>query len=216
VRSVTEISVLFWDVGGVVLSDAWDHADRQAAAEHFGLDPATFERRHAACVEAFEIGQLRLSDYIDRTVFHEPRPFSPEAFRAFMMARSSPKEVPLQLARSLHRDGRYLMATLNNESYDLNEYRIDAFELSECFDAFLSSCYTGHRKPELSAYRFALEVAHRPPEACLFLDDRKENVEAAAGLGIQTVWVQEPARLPEELSRRGVTAGGGASRWSSD
>jgi putative hydrolase of the HAD superfamily len=203
---VPEVSLLLWDVGGVLLSNAWDHDARRAAASEFGLDASELERRHEAVVEAFETGHLGLDDYLATVVFHAPRPFSAGAFRTFMFDRSTPRTSTLDLARSLHRRGGPLMGALNNESRELNEHRIASFHLREVLDVFLSSCYPGLRKPDPEAFRYALALTQRAPSEALFLDDRPENVEAAGRVGIRTLLVREPERLAEELTFYGITS----------
>ena len=202
-----EISLLLWDVGGVLLSNAWDGSVRTAAATHFGLDATDFERRHEAVVEAFESGRLDGEDYLARTVFYQPRTFTPMEFQQFMCAQSRPHAAALATARSLRQGGKYVMAALNNESRELNEYRIRTFGLNDVFHVYFSSCYTGHRKPEAAAYRSALTLAQRTPEETLFLDDRPENIAAAARLGLRTLEVRDPDRLREELAQVGVASG---------
>ncbi len=202
-----EVSLLLWDVGGVVLSNGWDLEARRAAAARFGLDPEELERRHLSVDAAFETGRLDWRGYLAATVFYEPRPFSPPEFRRFMRERSHEHAAAIATARSLRADGRYLMATLNNESRELNEYRIRTFRLRELFHVFLSSCYTGHRKPEPETFRHALDVLQRAPEETLFLDDRPENVAAAARLGLRTIQVRDPGGLRDQLARAGVVAG---------
>jgi putative hydrolase of the HAD superfamily len=200
------VLLLLWDVGGVILSNAWDHEGRRAAADQFGLDIGELERRHESVAADFETGKLDEEEYLSRTVFYVPRPFSREAFRKFMRDRSFVLGSSLQTARDLRDRGKYVMAALNNESRALNEYRIATFELEDVFHVFLSSCYTGWRKPDPEAYRYALDVTQREPEESLLIDDRPENVEAAARLGLRTLWVREPARLREELAGVGIVA----------
>jgi putative hydrolase of the HAD superfamily len=115
-----------------------------------------------------------------------------------------PNAPAIETARALRAGGRYRLATLNNESRELNEYRIRHFGLAEIFDDFFSSCFTGRRKPDLEAYRAALDITHRTPAETLFLDDRPENVAAAETLGIHALRVLDPGRLGEELERAGV------------
>ena len=198
------ISLLLWDVGGVLLSNGWDHVSRRAATAHFQLDPAEFERRHARVEDDFETGRLDARGYLDTTVFYAPRPFSPEEFLEFMRQQSEPRPQAIAIARAVHDRGGYRQATLNNESRELNEYRIQRFGLATIFDDFFSSCYTGRRKPDPAAYRTALDVTHRSPEETLFLDDRPENVAAAERLGIRTLRVLDPGQLREGLARSGV------------
>lgn len=201
---MADLSLLLWDVGGVVLSNGWDERGRAAAAEHFGLDAAELERRHRSVDAAFETGRLDWAGYLSATVFYEARPFSPEAFRRFMLDQSQANPAALATARALKSSGRYTMAALNNESRELNEYRIRTFGLEGAFHVFFSSCYTGLRKPDPAAFRYALDLAHRPPQEVLFLDDRPENVAAAARVGLRTLRVWDPEQLREELARIGV------------
>jgi putative hydrolase of the HAD superfamily len=203
---VVRISLLLWDVGGVLLSNAWDHEERQAAAKHFGLDPVEFERRHDRIAEEFETGQVDEETYLSRTVFDVPRPFTRDAFRQFMRDQSVAIAPSLATARSLRRSGQFVMAALNNESEALNDYRIVRFGLKEIFHVFFSSCYIGRRKPDPAAYRYALRLAQCEPEEGLFIDDRKENVEAAGSVGLRTVWVHDPGQLRDDLASVGVIA----------
>ncbi|HTW39523.1 MAG TPA: HAD family phosphatase [Thermoplasmata archaeon] len=202
-----KLSLLLWDVGGVLLTDGWDHRSRAEAVAHFGLDGPEFERRHAGAELEFETGRLDWEGYLDATVFYEPRPFSREEFRAYMLAQSQPHPAAIATARALREGGQYRMAVLNNESRELNEYRIRTFGLAPIFDDFFSSCYTGQRKPDAAAFRLALSVTQHAPDESLFLDDRAENVEAAAQLGLRTLRVEDPGRLRESLAHVGVSAG---------
>ena len=116
------IRTLFWDVGGVLLTNAWDHEERARAVEKFQLQKADFEARHKEVVPAFEEGKVRLDQYLERTVFCQPRKFTREEFKSFMFSLSKPKPEALELARALA--GKCLMATINNESREMNDYRI--------------------------------------------------------------------------------------------
>jgi putative hydrolase of the HAD superfamily len=205
---VAEPAVLLWDIGGVILSNGWDREDRSAAAQRFGLDPADLEARHAPLAADLETGRIDWAAYLAAAVFDVPRTFSPEEFRRFVWDRSGLHARALGAARALRAGGRYTMVALNNESRELNAHRIEAFDLRSVFHVFLSSCYTGLRKPDPAAFRYALAVTQRPPSDCLFLDDRKENVDAARGLGLATIWVREPDRLPEDLLTAGVSLPG--------
>ncbi len=194
-----DVTALFWDVGGVLLSNGWDGPARRRAAEAFHLEREDFEARHAAALPAFETGRLALDAYLDQTVFFRPRPFSPEAFREWMFAQSRPNPAPLALAQRLARAGEYLMATLNNESLELNRYRIGRFGLRQTFTLFLSSCFVGVRKPDPAIYRLALHVTQRDPAECLVIDDRPPNLEGAQRCGMRTLVYRDPAQLDRAL-----------------
>jgi putative hydrolase of the HAD superfamily len=202
------ISAIFWDVGGVLLTNAWDRSQRERALAQFGLDREEFQDRHEMVISSFERGKISLEEYLDRTVFYRSRPFGRESFRDYMFSLSQPDREVLALARELAqaKSGRYLMSTINNESAELNRYRIETFGLGEIFTLFVSSCYVGLRKPEEGIYQLALELTQKPPDECCFVDDRSLNLEAAARLGMRTIRFESAAQLRQELPKLGVRA----------
>jgi putative hydrolase of the HAD superfamily len=198
------IRALFWDVGGVLLSNAWDRTQRMDALNHFHLDEEEFHDRHEMVVSSFERGKISLDEYLDRTVFYRARPFSKEEFREYMYGLSRPLPGALEFAGTLAATGKYLMGTINNESRELNLYRIEKFGMRGIFRVFVSSCFVGLRKPERDIYRVALELTQCPAEECCFIDDRALNLECAQKLGMKTVEMQTVERLREGLSKLGV------------
>jgi putative hydrolase of the HAD superfamily len=203
------IRAIFWDVGGVLLTNAWDHDERKQALQHFHLeeDEKEFQARHELVVSSFERGKTSLDEYLDHTVFYRERPFSRQEFREYMYSLSKPRTDILNFARLLREAERYLMATINNESRELNLYRVDKFRLRDIFQLFLSSCFVGLRKPESSIFRLALGVTQIEPASCCFIDDRGPNLEPAAALGMRTVQMQNLEQLRRALENMGVTAG---------
>jgi putative hydrolase of the HAD superfamily len=206
---MAEVTTLFWDIGGVVLTDGWDEAERLRAADHFELDRDEFERRHQQVAAAFETRELTLREYLAETVFYQPRRFSAEDFRKFMRAQSQPCRKALRIVEELSEAHRYLMAAINNESLELNRYRIRQFELYRYFSAFFSSCYLNVRKPGPELFCLALELTGRPTAECLMIDDRPENLEAPRSLGMRTIEYRSPAQLREELQGHGIKCGAG-------
>jgi putative hydrolase of the HAD superfamily len=199
-----KITVLFWDVGGVLLSNAWDHEQRRRTLKEFNLDEVEFESRHEMLVSSFERGKITLQNYLERTVFYRPRPFTAEAFTQHMFSLSTPIPETLQLGKELSRSGKYQMSTINNESKELDLYRIQTFSLREIFSLFVSSCFVGLRKPEEGIYRLALEITQRPPEECCFIDDRALNLNGAAKLGMHVIQMKDAEQLRRELQTLGV------------
>lgn len=199
-----DITALFWDVGGVLLTNGWDASSRREATRRFGLDWEDFEDRHQLVVAAFETGRMSLDEYLQRTVFEQPRAFGAEEFKAFMFAQSSPHQDAIALVDRLARTGRYLLATINNEPLELNLYRIQQFELRRYFAVFFSSCFLGVKKPEDAIFRLALHITQRDPAESLFIDDRPLNLECAGRLGMRTVHYQHPEQLHCELRAAGI------------
>jgi putative hydrolase of the HAD superfamily len=203
---LSKISALFWDVGGVLLTNAWDHSERLRTLNHFLLSEAEFDDRHGMVVSSFESGKISLDEYLDRTVFYRERSFTRQAFKDDMFSQSEPNLESLALAQQLAASGKYLMSTINNESKELNLYRIEKFGLRQIFSLFVSSCFVGLRKPEAGIYKLALEITQKPPEECCFIDDRALNLECAKQLGMHVIQMESVGQLRQELQKLGVLA----------
>ncbi len=197
------VKAIFWDIGGVLLSNGWDRDQRCVVVTQFGLDPEDFQERHKLIVPELEMGRMTLNDYLDQTVFMHPQSFSTEQFVAAMEDQSVPNEDVLALLRSL--TGSHRMYALNNESRELNEYRRRAFKLDDSLLAFFSSCYLGLSKPGPAIYRLALDLAGVQPTQALMIDDRLQNVETAQSVGMQAIHFQDAGQLMADLERLGVT-----------
>ena len=201
---VPAIHAIFWDVGGVLLTNAWDRTERIEALEHFRLDAEEFHLRHEMVVSSFELGKISLDEYLDRTVFYRNRPFTREEFRDYMFSLSQPMPAVLAFARTLADSGKYFLGTINNESRELNLHRIEKYGLRGIFRLFVSSCFVGMRKPESGIYRLAIETTQINPKECCFIDDRALNLECAAKLGMRTIEMQTLEQLREGLRKLAV------------
>ena len=199
-----KISAVFSDVGGVLLTNGWDRSARDKLVEQFGLEGEDFEDRHQRVGASLDTGQLEISPYLDRTIFYRPRSFPKQAVREFMFAQSKAIPGSLALVARLAQPRQVLLATLNNESRELNLYRIEKFGLRNYFTVFFSSCFLGVQKPDPQIYRLALDLSQRAPEECVFIDDRPVNLECARQLGIHTIQFLNAAQLEGDLRSLGV------------
>jgi putative hydrolase of the HAD superfamily len=202
--AMSTITTIFFDIGGVCLSNGWDHEQRQALAQLLGFDYPSFDSRHRQVIDSLERGQLTLEEYLRWTLFYEPRPFSMQQVIDAIQQLSTPFDETLAIVQALRDSGKYLLATINNESRELNEYRIERFGLRDLFSAFFSSCYLGLLKPQPEHYRRAMQITQCPPEQCLFVDDRPMNIEVARILGMQPIQFISAAQLESELRAAGV------------
>ena len=198
------ITTFFFDIGGVVLTNGWDRDARREAAQTFQLDWEDFQDRHDLSFPAFDSGQITLNQYLDRTLFYRPRSFTREEFTAFMFAQSKEYPEARAVVTALSQSGKYLIAAVNNEPLELNQYRIEAFHLRRDFQCFFSSCYLNARKPEEAIYRIALEVSQRVPEQCVFVDDRALNLETPRRLGMNIIHHQNARQLRDDLKSLGI------------
>ena len=198
------ITHLFFDVGGVLGTGGWDAEQRAAAADRFQLDAIALGQRHQEVVGMFEEGRMTLDEYLDVTVFHASRSFTREEFKEFMRAQSKPFHDTIAIARQLAHARSYRLMTINNESAELNVYRLRRFRLIDIFATFFTSCWLGITKPSRRIYELALAMSQANPRHSVFIDDREQNLAPASALGMHTVQYSSPGQLVTELAALGV------------
>lgn len=197
--------IILFDIGGVLLTNGWDHAERTLAVETFPIDKEDFERRHAEVFTQWERGEITMQAYLDFTVFYEPRSFSKDEFAAFIFGQSGILvNGALPLVKELTAGGKFLLGALNNEARETNEYRFETFGLRSYFKVALSSCYLGLRKPDKIIYRRAIDILGVQPERILFIDDREENVLPARAAGMKAIRFEGADKLLQEFTSLGV------------
>ncbi|HUN86125.1 MAG TPA: HAD-IA family hydrolase [Terracidiphilus sp.] len=196
---------ILFDVGGVLLTNGWDHCERSVVLDKFHLDRDAFEARHDAANDAWERGLITVREYLDTTVFYDPRNFSHDEFLAAILAQSQLlPDGAMGILSELAASHKCVLGALNNEAREPNDYRFTHFGLREYFQVAFSSCYVGLRKPGAAIFHRALDILGNPAKRILFIDDREENVAAAASMGMKAVKFQGARSLGCELKTLGV------------
>ena len=180
-------SALFIDIGGVLLTNGWDHLARKRAARHFNLIWAEMDQRHRLVFETHEEGKLTLEEYLGWVVFYEKRPFTRSQFRNFMFDQSRPYPKMVQLITQLKRQLALKVVVISNESRAVNAYRVRKFKLDQLADIFISSCFVGMRKPDVEIFRLALDLAQTPIKQVAYIDNTPMFVQIAESLGMRGI-----------------------------
>ena len=209
------ITALFVDIGGVLLTDGWDHDARKRAATNFKLELAEMEDRHHLTFDTYEEGKLTLEEYLDRVVFYQKRPFTRARFRRFMFAQSKPYPEMISLVAQLKVRHGIKVAVVSNEGRELNAYRIRKFKLDGFVDSFISSCFVHVRKPDADIFRLALDIAQAPAGQVVYVDNTPMFVQIAEGLGIRSILHTDYRSTCAKLASLGLPSGAGGTHETS-
>ena len=181
------ITALFLDIGGVLLTNGWDHHARKRAATHFKLELPEMEDRHHLTFDTYEEGKLTLEEYLSRVVFYKQQPFTSAQFRRYMFAQSQPYPEMIELVAKLKARHRLKIAVVSNEGRELNAYRIRKVNLDGFVDSFISSCFVHVRKPDADIFRLALDIAQVPARKVVYIENTPMFVQIAQEIGIQSI-----------------------------
>jgi putative hydrolase of the HAD superfamily len=187
---VTDIDLVLWDIGQVVYQSPFERFDE--LEDHTGMARGTLPRG------PFVEGGDPEYDLVDSGARDEP-----EYWRDIeSLARQSVPGLHIYDAlRELGWEGRgrpvvvgvladipsrYRQAVLTNDATKfLGEGWRDTWEYAGYFERIVDSLDIGVRKPEVAAYRAAVDLLGVAPERVLFIDDLTANIEGARAAGLQ-------------------------------
>ena len=198
------IAALFLDIGGVLLTNGWEHQSRELAAKVFNLDLDEMNDRHKLTFETYEVGKLTLEEYLSLVVFYRERTFSRIEFRKFMFEQSKPHPRMIEFICKLKAQYGLKIAVVSNEGRELNSYRIRKFKLDEFVDFFISSCFVHLRKPDNDMYRMALDIAQVPAEQVVYIDDQPMFIQVAEAEGIRGIHHTDYTSTRQQLASLGL------------
>lgn len=194
-----KIDTLFLDIGGVLMTNGWDHNERKKACQQFELNEEEFAKRHQEYYDQHEKGEMTLDEYLQKTVFWQTRNFTSVQFKQFMFAQSQPYPEMIQLIRAVKEKYSLKVVIISNEGRELAEYRIQLAQLKSLAEAFFISCFVHYQKPDPRIFHLALDVMQSSPSSVLYIDDRPNLIEAAAKLGIRGIVHTTVAATKQQL-----------------
>ena len=199
-----KISTLFLDIGGVLLTNGWDHHARRRAVDQFKLNYDEMNERHHLTFDTYEVGKLSLDEYLKRVVFYKEQSFTADDFKHFMFSQSKPLSEMIQFIGNLKQQYNLRTFAVSNEGRELTEHRIKTFDLKKLFDGFVCSCYVHFRKPDEDIFRLALDISQAAPENVAYLDDRPLFVEIARSMGIHGILHTNIDKTKKDLAALGL------------
>ncbi|MEP6727750.1 MAG: HAD-IA family hydrolase, partial [Bacteroidota bacterium] len=135
----------------------------------------------------YEEGRVTLDEYLNRVVFYQKRDFTHNEFKDFMFSLTTADSEMITLIKELKAIYKLKIVVVSNEARELNEYRIQKFQLNSFVDFFISSCYVHIRKPDAAIFRMALDGAQVPPNEIVYIDDVQMFADIAAEMGIKSI-----------------------------
>lgn len=94
----------------------------------------------------------------------------------------------------------YRVGMLSNATDALEALLETRYGIIDRFDPIVNSARVGIAKPAEGIYRYLLEVLGVQAHEVVFIDDRAENIAAAAQLGIHVIWYVHADELERQLA----------------
>lgn len=173
---------IVFDLGGVVVMH-----NEECFKEKLGAFFSFIAGPDSKCVPSFWCDYDRGVLTIDETAAEVAkfRNCDVETAKGYMLqaiALQEEVEPTVELIKELKERG-YKLYVLSNMSKEYIAY-LRRFPVFELFDFQVVSCEIGLGKPDHRIYEYLLSHCQLDPSETIFIDDRNDNVEAAAEFGI--------------------------------
>jgi putative hydrolase of the HAD superfamily len=203
------IQALFLDIGGVLMTNGWDHTLRKKTSETFSVDYNEMDLRHQLIFDTYETGKLSFDEYLKKIIFFEKRAYTLQDVKQFIFEAVRPYDDMLNLVKEIKAQYKLKVGVVSNEGRELAVDRIHRFDLPSFVDFFIISSFVHFRKPDPDIYRLAIDVVQVPPSRIAYIEDRQLLVEVGKGLGLQGIHHKNvestESALSMLLNRVGVT-----------
>lgn len=191
---------MIFDVGDVLIEYRWkDMLMDHGLSEQDALRVGNEIFNSGLWEEVFDLGLMTPEEVIEE--YYKKYPEDGKEIQWFIQHGEQmhvPRPEIWEKVRLLKEQG-YKIYLLSNYSELLFRQHTENASFMDCIDGKVVSYQIHKEKPDPEIYRYLLEKYQLVPEECLFLDDRKKNIEAAEKLGIQGIWVTSREMLNEKL-----------------
>ncbi len=195
-----KIQAIFFDFGGVIQRTEYQ-APRQHLAQRFGMEYDDIDNIvfNSPTAKQATVGEIPVQKHWEavakrlKVSKEQIAGVENEFFAGDVIDHSI-----MEYLRSLR--PRFKTGLISNAWSDMREYLVRK-KLDEVFDTLTISAEVGVAKPEAKIYRLALEQAQVQPEASVFVDDVRVNIEACEALGMKGILFKDPQEALEQLKK---------------
>jgi len=158
---------------------------------------------HFELVEFFDKGEITPQDFHARVIQKLEAHIDYDTFFSIYNDVFSLNPPVLQIMKRLKR--KYRLVLLSNTDTMRFGFVKKKFPEILIFDEYVLSFEVGFMKPHPQIYKEALKKAGFPAKECVFIDDREENIKAAAKLGINGIQMGPQTDLAAILKETGLS-----------
>ncbi len=194
------IKTIIFDIGRVLVDWDWeeylrglfDEDTAKAVGEAYFMHPDYDE---------FDRGVLSTEEILQR--FIKTAPNLEEEIRLCFSRMGETvvqREYAIPLIKELKEKG-YQVLFLSNYSYQMREFNPEALSFIEYMDGGVFSCDVKMIKPDREIFECILEKYNLTPDECIFIDDNRNNIATANGLGIHGIVFESYNQVREEMGK---------------
>ena len=200
----TTPSIVVFDLGKVLVDFDYSIAGRRIA-ERGTMSPAEVQKflDHSPLLYRYETGLMTRQEFFEEVRQATGFRGSIEEFGAFFADIFSEMPPMIELHASLRRSGipSYIFSNTNDLAI---EHIRRNFPFFANFNGYILSYEIGAMKPATKIYEALESLSGKRGSEILYLDDRRENVDAGAARGWQVILQTTPEKTRAEIEKLGL------------
>ncbi|MFC1753881.1 HAD family hydrolase [Thermoproteota archaeon] len=197
------IKVIYFDIGGVIVTDGFEKIAALFAKE-LDIDE---QKIYDAHLKTADWKQSVGKDYRARWRAFVNELGRPDVDIDHLIELAHTSFVPIQGTLDIisQLKGKFILGILSDQTTHMKSL-IAGWHFLEQFDIRMISYELGHSKdePDTPIYDMAIEKAGVKPEEILFIDNLERNIKDSSAKGIQTILFKSPEQLKAELVSKGI------------
>jgi HAD superfamily hydrolase (TIGR01509 family) len=154
---------------------------------------------HFDLIESFDCGRITPRQFYNQVIQYLKARIDYDTFYSIYNDVFSLNPPVLKIMNRLRRN--YKLVLLSNTDIMRFGFIKRRFPEVQIFEEYVLSYEVGFMKPHPQIYRHALKKAKACAEECVFIDDIKENIEAAVKLGINVIHFSPGTNLESALRK---------------
>ena len=196
---MSEIEVVFWDLGGVLVRTE-DRSKREAWEARLGMEPGHLDRMifGGEMGKKAALGQADADDVWEwvRRELDLSREEGDQLIRDFWQGDDLDMEL-VGYIRGLR--AQFQTGLISNAWPELREQLVDVWQIDDAFDDLVISAEVGLAKPDPAIYQLALGRMGVQAERSIFIDDFESNIAAASEMGMRAVLFSNSEQATAEV-----------------
>ena len=184
-----EIKAIYWDLGGVIVTDNLKPAFEQLKIPYEGQARFAWSQ--------YRLGKIKQKEFYELALKNSGCESKLDELKELTDRIELKPDGALPVIESIALG--YKQGVISNHSREWGKYIIERWNLRRFLNPIIISAEVGLDKSSNTIFYFALACLNVNPENTIFVDNNLKNVERAKKLGINGIHFENGRKLREDL-----------------
>lgn len=193
---------IVFDWGGIISVHRRKKHTFDILAEKLGVSRDKVKKAFDDGFHRLRCGRINVSEFWDNFLRILGKEYDKKKLTQILFDERKISKPAYNLLLKLKKKNKVYVFSNNVEEW--HKYMVRKFNLNLKGIPFIASYHLNCAKPEPKAFRLFLKKINKKAKDCIFIDDKKGNVEAARRLGFDVIYFKNVRQLKSDLRKRNI------------